>query len=216
MCRQTLVYRATPLLGLSPGCTLPAWPDGLAQPVRFRYTSLSESPGIDEVSHSAGHRRRPAVSSRSHQDLCPGSAGSRLHSLADPIGSGDGVWSRYPARCRWYLFRGGGRRPHRRVRWLEPAQDALRGDSLLDPVHDAAKIRAFFVHPKWTRRGIGSMILEVCEAEAIAAGFKRLEMGATLTGVPLYRARGYVALENLEVPLPAHQSLSIVRMEKRL
>jgi GNAT superfamily N-acetyltransferase len=95
-------------------------------------------------------------------------------------------------------------------------QCAGREDSLLDPVHDAAKIRAFFVHPKWTRRGIGSMILEVCEAEAIAAGFKRLEMGATLTGVPLYRARGYVALENLEVPLPAHQSLSIVRMEKRL
>jgi GNAT superfamily N-acetyltransferase len=95
-------------------------------------------------------------------------------------------------------------------------QCAGREDSLLDPVHDAAKIRAFFVHPKWTRRGIGSMILELCEAKAIAAGFKRLEMGATLTGVPLYRARGYVALENLEVPLPAHQSLSIVRMEKRL
>jgi GNAT superfamily N-acetyltransferase len=93
---------------------------------------------------------------------------------------------------------------------------AGREDSLLDPRQDAAKIRAFFVHPAWTRRGIGSMILEVCETAATAAGFKRFEMGATLTGVPLYKARGYVALENLAVPLPGHESLSIVRMEKRL
>jgi GNAT superfamily N-acetyltransferase len=93
---------------------------------------------------------------------------------------------------------------------------AGREDSLLDPPRDAAKIRAFFVHPAWTRRGIGSMILEACEAAAGAAGFTRLEMGATLTGVPLYRARGYVALENLTVPLPGGESLPIVRMEKQL
>jgi GNAT superfamily N-acetyltransferase len=93
---------------------------------------------------------------------------------------------------------------------------AGREDSLLEPPQDAAKIRAFFVHPAWTRRGIGSMILEACEAAAGAAGFTRLEMGATLTGVPLYRARGYVALENLAVPLPGGESLPIVRMEKQL
>ena len=93
---------------------------------------------------------------------------------------------------------------------------AGREDSLLDPQQDAAKIRAFFVHPTWTRRGIGSMILEACEAAARAAGFKRFEMGATLTGVALYKARGYVALENLVVPLPDGESLPIVRMEKRV
>lgn len=93
---------------------------------------------------------------------------------------------------------------------------AGREDSLLNPRQDAAKIRAFFVHPGWTRRGIGSMILEACEAAAGAAGFTRLEMGATLTGVPLYRARGYVALENLAVLLPCGESLPIVRMEKRI
>jgi GNAT superfamily N-acetyltransferase len=93
---------------------------------------------------------------------------------------------------------------------------AGREDSLLDPTRDAAKIRAFFVHPAWTRRGIGSMILEACEAAVMAAGFRRLEMGATLTGVPLYQARGYLALENLMVPLPGGESLPIVRMEKRL
>ncbi len=89
-------------------------------------------------------------------------------------------------------------------------------DALLDPQRDAAKIRAFFVHPKWVRRGIGSMILEACEGAAAAAGFTRCEMGATLTGVPLYRARGYVALENLEAPLANGESLTVVRMEKRM
>jgi GNAT superfamily N-acetyltransferase len=90
-----------------------------------------------------------------------------------------------------------------------------REDDLLDPLRDAAKIRAFFVHPAWARRGIGSKILESCEAAARAAGFTRFEMGATLTGVPMYRARGYVELEYLEVPLENGESLPIVRMAKR-
>jgi GNAT superfamily N-acetyltransferase len=91
-----------------------------------------------------------------------------------------------------------------------------REAALLDPQRDAAKIRAFFIHPSWARRGIGSMILEACENAAVAAGFTRFEMGATLTGVPLYQARGYVALENLEVPLANGESLPIVRMEKQM
>ena len=92
---------------------------------------------------------------------------------------------------------------------------AGREDSLLDPHRDAAKIRAFFVHPDWVRRGIGSMILDACEQAATAAGFTRFEMGATLTGVPLYRARGYVALENIAAPLKNGETLAVVRMEKR-
>ncbi|MGA8493555.1 MAG: GNAT family N-acetyltransferase [Terriglobales bacterium] len=91
-----------------------------------------------------------------------------------------------------------------------------REDALLDPQQDAAKIRAFFVHPDWVRRGIGSMILEACEKAAAAAGFTRFEMGAALTGVPLYRARGYVALERLAVPLKNGETLAVVRMEKRM
>lgn len=91
-----------------------------------------------------------------------------------------------------------------------------REDTLLAPTRDAAKIRAFFIHPDWARRGIGTLILEACENAAMAAGFTRFEMGATLTGVPLYRVRGYVALENLEVPLADGLSLPIVRMEKRI
>jgi len=93
-------------------------------------------------------------------------------------------------------------------------QFAGREDSLLDPAWDAAKIRAFFVHPEWARRGIGGMILEACERAAIEAGFRRLEMGATLTGVPFYRAKGYVEMEAEEAPLGEGLTLPIVRMGK--
>jgi N-acetylglutamate synthase-like GNAT family acetyltransferase len=93
-------------------------------------------------------------------------------------------------------------------------QFAAREDSLLDPVKDAAKIRAFFVHPNWARRGIGGMILEACESAAKHAGFSRLEMGATMSGVPFYRAKGYAAIENQEASLGNGERLPIVRMEK--
>jgi GNAT superfamily N-acetyltransferase len=93
-------------------------------------------------------------------------------------------------------------------------QWVAREDSLLDPRRDAAKIRAFFVHPQWARRGIGTMILDACEKAGLAAGFTRFEMGATLTGVPLYRARGYVELEPLDVPLHNGETLPIIRMVK--
>ena len=91
-----------------------------------------------------------------------------------------------------------------------------REAALLDPQHDAAKIRAFFTHPSWVRRGIGTMILEACENAAVASGFVRFEMGATLTGALLYQARGYEAIENLEVSLGNGESLPILRMEKRI
>ena len=91
---------------------------------------------------------------------------------------------------------------------------AGREDSLLDPAVDAAKIRAFFVHPDWSRRGIGTQVLEACESAAGAAGFKKFEMGATLTGVALYKARGYREVEEIGVPLGNGESLPIVRMEK--
>ena len=89
-----------------------------------------------------------------------------------------------------------------------------RQDDLLDPHTDAAKIRAFFIHPDWARRGIGTMLLDACEAAAQAAGFTRFEMGATLTGVKLFQKRGYVALERLEVPLEGSITLPVIHMVK--
>ena len=90
----------------------------------------------------------------------------------------------------------------------------FRDDAKLDPAHDAAKIRAFFVHPDWTRRGLATLILKTCEDAAYTRGFRRFEMGATLTGVPMYAARGYQAKERLEVPLPNGLTLAVVRMGK--
>ena len=95
-------------------------------------------------------------------------------------------------------------------------QFAVREDSLLDPSHDAAKIRAFFVHPESARRGIGSRILEACETAATKAGFTRLEMGATLSGVAFYRAKGYAEAENQMVPLANGEALPIIRMVKEI
>jgi N-acetylglutamate synthase-like GNAT family acetyltransferase len=94
-------------------------------------------------------------------------------------------------------------------------QGAIRDDVLLDPCSDFAKIRAFFVHPVWARRGIGSMILDACEKAATEAGFQGFELGATLTGERLYRARGYQAMERIEVPLPGGLTLPVIRMSKR-
>jgi GNAT superfamily N-acetyltransferase len=90
-----------------------------------------------------------------------------------------------------------------------------REDALLDPLRDAAKIRAFFIHPAWARRGIGGMILEACEVAAAAAGFTRYEMGATLTGAKLFGVKGYVALQRIEIPLVNGESLPVIHMEKR-
>jgi len=95
-------------------------------------------------------------------------------------------------------------------------QYAGREDSLLDPSRDAAKIRAFFVHPDWARRGIGSLVLQACEDAATAAGFTRLEMGATLSGVAFYKAKGYLEIENQQVPLSNGEVLPTVKMTKEI
>jgi GNAT superfamily N-acetyltransferase len=89
-----------------------------------------------------------------------------------------------------------------------------REDDLLDPLRDSAKIRAFFVHPDWTRRGIGSTILTVCENAAREAGFSSFELGATLTGERLFRVRGYLPIDRIEVPLANGASLPVIRMLK--
>jgi len=80
----------------------------------------------------------------------------------------------------------------------------------------AAKIRAFFVRPGWERRGIASGLLKACEQAAIAEGFRRLEMGSTLTGVALYSAHGYREVERIEVPLEGNLAMTVVRMTKTM
>ncbi len=89
-----------------------------------------------------------------------------------------------------------------------------RAPDLLDPAVDAAKVRAIFVHPQFARRGLGSLILATVENAAREAGFRIFEMGSTLTGVPLYRLKGYVEVERIAVPLWNGEALPVVKMVK--
>ena len=87
-------------------------------------------------------------------------------------------------------------------------------DRELDPKHEAARVRAFFVHPKWARRGIGRSIMGACEQAIRAAGFRRVEIVATLTGESLYAAFDYVVTERYKIPLRGGLTLPVVRMGK--
>jgi GNAT superfamily N-acetyltransferase len=89
-----------------------------------------------------------------------------------------------------------------------------RQDEMLDPEIDAAKIRAFFIHPDWARQGIGTLLLDACEAAARAVGFARFELGATLTGAKLFEKRDYVEVERTNIPLEGDITLPIIHMIK--
>ena len=92
------------------------------------------------------------------------------------------------------------------------AQDA----ALRDPSTDPAVIRAFFVHPDCTRRGIGERLLSACEEAAREAGFQSFELTATLTGHAFYAAHGYVDIEPIQIPLTNTLVLDAIRMRKPL
>lgn len=92
---------------------------------------------------------------------------------------------------------------------------AGRDAALLDPATDPARVRAMYTHPSFARRGVGRLILSLCERAAAAEGFRRLELMSTLAGRPLYAAAGFVEVEAVEdasggVPVP------IVRMTKSI
>ncbi|HEX3602917.1 MAG TPA: GNAT family N-acetyltransferase [Steroidobacteraceae bacterium] len=93
---------------------------------------------------------------------------------------------------------------------------AGRDSSALDPKTHAAKIRAFFVDPDSARRGIGSLLLDRCEAEARAHGYARVELMATLPGVKLYAARGYVGGARVTFDVGSGESIEFIPMHKNL
>ena len=86
--------------------------------------------------------------------------------------------------------------------------------SVLDPACDPARIRAFFVHPTYARRGIAAALMRLCEQAAAGAGFKTMELVATLAGEPLYAASGFAAVEHFEIPLVGTLAMAVVRMRK--
>jgi GNAT superfamily N-acetyltransferase len=84
----------------------------------------------------------------------------------------------------------------------------------LDPAVDAAKVRAIFVHPDFARQGLGSLILAAAEVAAVKQGFRRFEMGSTLTGVTLYTLKGYREVSRVMVPVGGGEEIEVVRMVK--
>lgn len=92
----------------------------------------------------------------------------------------------------------------------------LRDPAPLDPAIDAARIRAMYTHPDFARRGVGRLVMTLCEEAARAAGFRRAEMMATLSGEPLYRACGYTPIERVEAPGPNGALVPLIRMGKSL
>ena len=86
----------------------------------------------------------------------------------------------------------------------------------LIPGTDSARIRAFFVHPDFTRMGIGKKLLEKCETEAKSSGFDSLELVATLSGEKLYAANGYNPLRSYEVDLGNGITNKVISMYKSL
>lgn len=91
-------------------------------------------------------------------------------------------------------------------------QRPMGEDDLLNPAHDAARIRAFFVAPHAARRGVGMAIFKACRDAAWAQGFKRLELMATLPGVPFYRVLGFEKMEDVADTLPDGVVLRFERM----
>lgn len=85
---------------------------------------------------------------------------------------------------------------------------------LLDPATEPARVRAMFVRGDWTRRGLGTRILEACEAAAKAEGFRTLALMGTLPGVPLYERYGFRRLGNVDITLPDGTTVACVSMEK--
>ncbi|MBV9929308.1 MAG: GNAT family N-acetyltransferase [Acidobacteria bacterium] len=91
-----------------------------------------------------------------------------------------------------------------------------RDSGYLDSRTDAAKIRAFFVRPDWARRGVAAAILETCEREARAEGFRSLELMATLPGVPFYAARGYEGIGRVSYEISDGVTIEFVPMRKEV
>ena len=91
-----------------------------------------------------------------------------------------------------------------------------RESRVLNPQTEAARIRAFFVHPKWARRGLGRRLLAVCEGEARSAGFVAAELVATLPGERLYARHGYVSAGRRTDALPGGVSIDSVPMRRTL
>jgi N-acetylglutamate synthase-like GNAT family acetyltransferase len=173
----------------------------------LRKATLADVPALEAlIARSARHLSTKEYSSRQIEGALRGAFGVDSQLLADQTyfvieenGEiiGCGGWS-----YRSTLFGGD----------THPGRDA----AMLDPTCQAAKIRAFFVDPGNARRGIGSLLLTHCENEARARGYRQAELMATLPGVKLYAARGYVGGTEVQFDVGSGDTITFVPMRKAL
>ena len=173
----------------------------------LRKATLEDRPALEELIAQSARGLSRADYTDAQVEAALGSAfgvdseliadGTYFVAEADGRLVGCGGWSR-----RATLF-GGDAQPGRR-------------SELLDPAKDSARIRAFFVHPDWARRGIGRAILERCEAEARANGFRSAELLATLPGHRFYRTLGYAGDERVRHSLRDGVTIDFIPMRKPL
>ena len=173
----------------------------------LRKASMADRPALEElIAVSARGLSRPDYTDSQIEAALRSAFGVDSELIADDtyfVAEADGRivgcggWSRHAT-----LF-GGDAQPGRR-------------SELLDPSRDSARIRAFFVHPDWARRGIGRAILEKCEAEARAHGFRSAELLATLPGHSFYRMLGYAGDERVEHSLAGGVPIDFIPMRKSL
>jgi len=102
----------------------------------------------------------------------------------------------------------------RRDKLYSGSGEAAGDARLLDPATEPARVRAMFVRPDWTRRGLGTRILEACEAAASSEGFQTLALMSTRPGQPLYERFGFQGLETVDIRMPNGVTIGGARMEK--
>jgi GNAT superfamily N-acetyltransferase len=175
---------------------------------RLRLATLDDVPAIRELIARSAHGLGAADYSREQIDAAlTGAFG------VDTALIRDGTLFVAETRVPEVVACGGWGR--RRTRFGSDA-GAERDETLLDPQADPARIRAFFVDPTYARHGIGRALLARCEADALRAGFSSLETMATLTGMQLYRACGYIPDSPIDYALPGGLTIRFVPMHKKL
>ncbi len=193
---------------------MPTPPEQSTAPLRFRLANNADIGPLSQLIDAAVH-------GQSQDDYSPEQRASALEYVfgvdrqlvADgtcyiaevALGSdvqlvGCGAWSR--RRCR--LF------GKDSCRWNgEP-------EKILNPAIEPARLRAFYVHPDWSRRGIARELVRLCEAAAREHGFRTLELAATLMGGRMYARCGFIELERVDYELPDGVRLPVVHMLKAL
>jgi GNAT superfamily N-acetyltransferase len=175
--------------------------------VVLRTAGPQDAPAIDALMKASAAVLFPA-----YYDERQTASAVRYVAQVDPLLLGDGTY--FALEAGGELVGCGGW--SRRDRLYTGSGESEDDGRLLDPASEPAKVRAMFVRGDWTRRGLGRRIIEECERAARAEGFTRLALLATLPGVPLYSACGFLPEAEVEVALEDGVTMACVAMEKQI